>query len=114
MTKTNWSTWTCRAAVAALVATLLGPAGVSAQSAEVCEVDGVRGGETLTVQPKIIVIPYTKDGENMGTVLAEAPYRRVAVGGSNRHDVCLPRQHTEHHQRHRREDDPPRVAYLNL
>ena len=79
MTKTNWSTWTCRVAVAALVATLLGPAGVSAQSAEVCEVDGVRGGETLTVQPKIIVIPYTKDGENMGTVLEEDVNRRVAV-----------------------------------
>jgi len=79
MTKTNGSTWTCRAIVAALVATLLGPAGVSAQSAEVCEVDGVRGGETLTVQPRILVIPYTRSDENMGTVLEEDVNRRVAV-----------------------------------
>ena len=79
MTKTNGSTWTCRAVVAALVATLLGPAGVSAQAAEVCEVDGVRGGETLTVQPKILVIPYTKGDEDMGTVLEEDANRRIAV-----------------------------------
>ena len=79
MTKTNWSTWTCRVVVAAVLAVLLGRAGVSAQSAQVCEVDGVRGGETLTVQPKIIVIPYTKDGEDMGTVLEDDVNRRVAV-----------------------------------
>jgi hypothetical protein len=46
---------------------------------EVCEVDGVRGGETLTVQPAIVVIPYTEQGENMGEVIEEDVNRRVAV-----------------------------------
>jgi len=79
MKKTNWSAWTGRVVVTAVVAVLLGRAGVSAQSGQVCEVDGVRGGETLTVQPTIIVIPFTKDGEDMGTVLEEDVNRRVAV-----------------------------------
>jgi hypothetical protein len=55
------------------------PVGGSAQSSEPCAVGGVRGGETLTVQPTIVVIPYTAEGENMRDVLEEDVNRRVAV-----------------------------------
>lgn len=37
------------------------------------------GGQVLTVQPKIMVIPYTKEGEDIRTILEEDENRRVAI-----------------------------------
>lgn len=37
------------------------------------------GGLVTTVQPKIMVIPYTKDGEDLRTVLEEDPNKRIAI-----------------------------------
>lgn len=71
----------------AIAATLIGAALASATGAtsaqerdnplEACV--SSRGGATNTVQPVIIVIPFTKEGEDMRTVLEADPMRRVAV-----------------------------------
>jgi hypothetical protein len=37
------------------------------------------GGQVVTVQPKIMVIPYTKEGEDLRTVLEEDPNKRIAI-----------------------------------
>jgi len=37
------------------------------------------GKQVTTVQPKIMVIPYTKEGEDLRTVLEEDPNKRVAI-----------------------------------
>jgi len=37
------------------------------------------GGQVQTVQPKIMVIPYTKEGEDIRTILEEDVSRRIAV-----------------------------------
>jgi len=37
------------------------------------------GGQVLTVQPKIMVIPYTKEGEDIRTVLDADVNRRIAI-----------------------------------
>jgi hypothetical protein len=37
------------------------------------------GGQATTVQPKIMVIPYVKDGEDIRTILEEDVNRRVAI-----------------------------------
>jgi hypothetical protein len=36
-------------------------------------------GQVVTVQPKIVVIPYTKEGEDLRTILEEDVSRRVAI-----------------------------------
>ncbi|MDX1647069.1 MAG: DUF6175 family protein [Longimicrobiales bacterium] len=74
----SWPLVPLGAAVLAL-SVLGGALSVSAQAPDTCEMDGVRGGETLTVQPTIIVIPFTKLGESMDSVLQEDVNRRVAV-----------------------------------
>lgn len=38
-----------------------------------------RGGESRTVQPKIMVIPFTKEGEDIRTVLEADANRRIAI-----------------------------------
>ncbi len=37
------------------------------------------GGQVATVQPKIIVIPYTKEGEDLRTVLENDENKRIAI-----------------------------------
>lgn len=37
------------------------------------------GGQVVTVQPKIMVIPYTKEGEDLRTVLEEDPNKRISI-----------------------------------
>lgn len=37
------------------------------------------GGQVVTVQPKIMVIPYTKEGEDLRTVLENDPNKRIAI-----------------------------------
>ncbi len=37
------------------------------------------GGQTQTVQPKIMVIPFTKEGEDIRTILEEDVNRRIAI-----------------------------------
>ncbi|MDD3915269.1 MAG: DUF6175 family protein [Bacteroidales bacterium] len=37
------------------------------------------GGQVVTVQPKIMVIPFTKEGEDIRTVLEEDVNRRIAI-----------------------------------
>jgi len=37
------------------------------------------GGQKLTVQPKIMVIPFTKQGEDIRTILEEDVNRRIAI-----------------------------------
>jgi len=37
------------------------------------------GGQVITVQPKIMVIPYTKEGEDIRTILEEDVNRRIAI-----------------------------------
>jgi hypothetical protein len=37
------------------------------------------GGQVATVQPKIMVIPYTREGEDLRTVLEENANRRIAI-----------------------------------
>ena len=37
------------------------------------------GGQVLTVQPKIMVIPYTKEGEDLRTILEADVSRRIAI-----------------------------------
>lgn len=37
------------------------------------------GGQIVTVQPKIIVIPYTKEGEDLRTVLENDENKRIAI-----------------------------------
>ncbi len=37
------------------------------------------GGQTLTVQPKIMVIPFTKEGEDIRTILDQDVNRRIAI-----------------------------------
>jgi len=54
------------------------PLSVAAQ-ADACVAGEGRGGATNTVQPSIIVIPFTREGEDMRTVLESDPLRRVAA-----------------------------------
>ena len=37
------------------------------------------GGQVVTVQPKIMVIPYTKEGEDLRTILENDPNKRIAI-----------------------------------
>ncbi len=37
------------------------------------------GGQVVTVQPKIMVIPYTKEGEDLRTILEKDPNKRIAI-----------------------------------
>lgn len=37
------------------------------------------GGQVITVQPKIMVIPYTKEGEDLRTVLENDENKRIAI-----------------------------------
>lgn len=37
------------------------------------------GGQVVTVQPKIMVIPYTKEGEDLRTILEEDENKRIAI-----------------------------------
>jgi hypothetical protein len=37
------------------------------------------GGQVVTVQPKIMVIPYTKEGEDLRTVLEQDENKRIAI-----------------------------------
>jgi hypothetical protein len=37
------------------------------------------GGQVVTVQPKIMVIPYTKEGEDLRTVLEDDDNKRIAI-----------------------------------
>jgi hypothetical protein len=37
------------------------------------------GGQVVTVQPKIMVIPYTKEGEDLRTILEEDANKRIAI-----------------------------------
>lgn len=37
------------------------------------------GGQVITVQPKIMVIPYTKEGEDLRTILEEDVNKRIAI-----------------------------------
>lgn len=37
------------------------------------------GGQVVTVQPKIMVIPYTREGEDLRTVLEDDPNKRIAI-----------------------------------
>jgi len=37
------------------------------------------GGQVVTVQPKIMVIPYTKEGEDLRTILEQDETRRIAI-----------------------------------
>src|SRR5574344_780485 len=37
------------------------------------------GGQIVTVQPKIMVIPYTKEGEDLRTVLENDENKRIAI-----------------------------------
>jgi hypothetical protein len=37
------------------------------------------GRQVVTVQPKIMVIPYTKEGEDLRSVLEEDPNKRIAI-----------------------------------
>jgi hypothetical protein len=37
------------------------------------------GAQVVTVQPKIMVIPYTKEGEDLRTVLENDPNKRIAI-----------------------------------
>jgi hypothetical protein len=37
------------------------------------------GGQVVTVQPKIMVIPYTKEGEDLRTVLENDENKRIAI-----------------------------------
>lgn len=37
------------------------------------------GGQVVTVQPKIMVIPFTKEGEDIRTILEEDVNRRIAI-----------------------------------
>ncbi|MGH7444507.1 MAG: DUF6175 family protein, partial [Longimicrobiales bacterium] len=53
------------------------PATVDAQ--EVCTPGEVRGGAAMSVQPTIIVIPFTKEGEDMRTVFESDVNRRIAA-----------------------------------
>ena len=52
---------------------------VAAAQADACVAGDSRGGTTNTVQPSIIVIPFTREGEDMRTVLESDPLRRVAA-----------------------------------
>src|ERR1700743_3112873 len=36
-------------------------------------------GQVMTVQPKIMVIPYTKEGEDIRTILDQDVNRRIAI-----------------------------------
>ena len=62
----------------AAYASLVLPGAARGQEASTCTAD-VRGGSTLTVQPTIIVIPFTKEGEDMRTVFESDVSRRVAA-----------------------------------
>ncbi len=69
-----------RSAGCVVLGLLAHPLGAAAQTdteTAVC-VDS-RGGTTNTVQPTIIVIPFTKEDEDVRTVLEADPMRRVAV-----------------------------------
>ena len=61
------------------LAALICPLPAAAQTAQPCTPDEVRGGSALTVQPTIIVIPFTKEGEDMRTVFESDVNRRVAA-----------------------------------
>ncbi|MDR3226882.1 MAG: DUF6175 family protein [Prevotellaceae bacterium] len=37
------------------------------------------GGQVVTVQPKIMVIPYTKEGEDLRTILEQDENKRIAI-----------------------------------
>jgi acid phosphatase class B len=37
------------------------------------------GGQVVTVQPKIMIIPYTKEGEDLRTILEEDANKRIAI-----------------------------------
>jgi len=37
------------------------------------------GGQVIVVQPKIMVIPYTKEGEDLRTVLENDENKRIAI-----------------------------------
>ena len=37
------------------------------------------GGQVITVQPKIMVIPYTKEGEDLRTVLENDEIKRITI-----------------------------------
>jgi hypothetical protein len=37
------------------------------------------GGQVVTVQPKIMVIPYTREGEDLRTILEEDENKRIAI-----------------------------------
>lgn len=37
------------------------------------------GGQVMTIQPKIMVIPFTKEGEDIRTILEEDVNRRIAI-----------------------------------
>lgn len=37
------------------------------------------GGQVVTVQPKIMVIPYTKEGEDLRTILEQDEKKRIAI-----------------------------------
>ncbi|MDR0413043.1 MAG: DUF6175 family protein [Dysgonamonadaceae bacterium] len=37
------------------------------------------GGQVVTVQPKIMVIPYTKEGEDLRTILEQDETKRIAI-----------------------------------
>lgn len=37
------------------------------------------GGQVVTVQPKIMVIPYTKEGEDLRTILEDDANKRIAI-----------------------------------
>lgn len=53
------------------------PAIVQAQELASCQ--DAAGGSTVTSQPRIVAIPFTKEGEDLRTILEEDLSRRVAV-----------------------------------
>lgn len=63
-----------------LAAAAVLPNAAAAQAPAACATkSSARGGSTSTVQPSIIVIPFTKEGEDMRTILESDVTRRIAV-----------------------------------